>query len=491
MQPLSKLLHSAGIAAQIIGNSDAQIASITTDSRSVKQGALYVAIRGVTVDGNQFIADAISRGAVAVVTDSVEAAISAANIAFVQCADARIALANLAAAFYPAQPKYLSAVTGTDGKTSVAEFTRQLAVLCGHTSASIGTLGLTVDDQALREQFTVNHTSPDPILLHRMLSVLDTAGVDMVAMEASSHGLHQHRLDGVRFKAAAFTNLTRDHLDYHVTVEAYGQAKLRLFSEVIPTDACAVINADDAFSAQIASVCASRGIRMLRYGMRAEELKIESIAADAKGLSASLIIEGTQIILRCNMYGAFQIYNMLAAVGLVHGMTGKPLPEIVALCAQLTNVRGRMERVANHPSGAPIFIDYAHTPAALEKVLQVTRAHVRGNISLVFGCGGDRDTGKRPLMGEVAERLADSVIVTDDNPRSEDAAAIRAAILARCPKAKECGDRAEAIARALKNLTKDDALIVAGKGHETTQIIGTHAHEFNDASAVREALVCL
>lgn len=489
MRLLSELLAEIPIAANIEGNAAVQVSDITTDSRHVEAGAIYVAIRGTAVDGHHFIGDAIAAGAVAVVADQ-EGIELPFGVVLVLVENSREMLAHLAASFYPEQPQHVVAVTGTDGKTSVAEFTRQLAVMMRHKAASIGTLGLKTDDAALAGMFAVGHTSPDPLTLHKMLSQLARAGVDCVAIEASSHGIHQHRLDGVRIAAAAFTNLTRDHLDYHGTEAAYGEAKLRLFSDVLYEGRRVVLNADDPFSARIEEVCKARRASFTRYGAKGQELTIVSIDAHADGLTARLIVDGNPMVLTTPLYGAFQIYNMLAAVGLCEFL-GHSKQELVTLCSRLTNVPGRMERVGHHPNGAAIFIDFAHTPAALEKVLMVARPHIAGKLHLVFGCGGDRDTGKRPLMGDVAQRLADHVIVTDDNPRSENPAVIRAAIMAACPKASDIGDRGDAIAVAIQNLQPQDALIVAGKGHETTQTIGKQILPFNDAEAIKEALARL
>lgn len=489
MPQLSDMLNMMALAANVDGNAHVEIDAITTDSREVKPGTLYVAVRGTSVDGHAFIDDAIAAGAAAVVVDRDTVELPMGKV-LVQVENSREALAHLAATFMPEQPRHVVAVTGTDGKTSVAEFTRQLALLTGHKAASIGTLGLSTDDGALKGMFAASHTSPDPLTLHTMLSQLARAGVDCVSMEASSHGIHQHRIDGVRLQAAAFTNLTRDHLDYHGTVEAYGEAKLRLFSEVLPEGGRVVVNADDAFATKIEAVAVQRGCPLTRYGVKGTELCIVSIEAHAGGLNAKLVVEGMPMSLKTPLYGAFQIYNMLAAVGLAE-VFGHGKQQLVQLCEQLSNVSGRMEKVAVHPNGAGIFIDYAHTPAALEKALVVARPHIKGKLHVVFGCGGDRDTGKRPLMGAVAEKYADHVIVTDDNPRSENPAAIRAAILAACPKATEIGDRADAIAVAIQNVREEDALIVAGKGHETTQIIGKQILPFNDATAIKEALARL
>ncbi len=489
MPLLSDLLGDIPISANVEGCAVVEVKAITTDSRKVQAGMLYVAVRGVAHDGHDYVTQALAAGAVAVVVDREQIELPLGKV-LVQVENSREMLAHLAAAFYPEQPRYSVAVTGTDGKTSTAEFTRQLCTLSGQNAASVGTLGVRCADAATAKMFAASHTSPDPLILHDMLLHLAGAGVEAVAIEASSHGIHQHRLDGVRFAAAAFTNLTRDHLDYHGTLEAYTEAKLRLFSEVLRERKCIVLNADDALAPRIEAIAQARGCSVTRYGNKGQELCIVAIKAHGGGLRATLRVRGEERVIETPLFGAFQIYNMLAAVGLCEAM-GHDVHTLIGLCSQLKNVPGRMEKVATHSNGAGIFIDYAHTPAALQKVLEVARPHISGALHVVFGCGGDRDTGKRPLMGSVAERYADAVIVTDDNPRSEDPAKIRKAILAECHKAREIGDRAEAIFEAIKILQPQDALIVAGKGHETTQTIGEHVFPFNDAEAIKEALARL
>jgi UDP-N-acetylmuramoyl-L-alanyl-D-glutamate--2,6-diaminopimelate ligase len=356
-----------------------------------------------------------------------------------------------------------------------------------YPAASIGNLGLRADSEALAAKFPATHTSPDPVALHAMLQSLKQAGVEHVAIEASSHGLDQHRLDAVKIDAAALTTITRDHLDYHGSMEAYLAAKMRLFSELLPEGKTAVINSDDAHAAPIHALCESRRHRVITYGKTGEDLCIANLVPHAAGMDVTIKVQGEEMTLALPHYGAFQVYNMMAACGLA-GASGEALPNLVSQCSKLKGIPGRLELVARHPSGAAMFIDYAHTPDALEKVLQVVRQHITGKLHVVFGCGGDRDAGKRPLMGSVAQNLADRVIVTDDNPRSENPAAIRAAIMKMCPKATEIGDRAEAIFVAMQQLRKEDALVIAGKGHETTQTIGAQVLPFNDATAIREAL---
>lgn len=489
MRLLSDMLGDLPIAANVEGSTAVPITRITTDSREAGPGSLFIAIRGTKVDGHDHVGEALARGVSAVVTDHASDVAVPMNIANISVENTREALSYFAAVFYGMQPNCIVAVTGTDGKTSTAEFARQLFELQGKASASIGTLGVKCSDAALAETLRSTHTSPDPMLLHKLLQELKQGGIEHVAIEASSHGLDQHRIDAVNIDAAAVTTITRDHLDYHGTEADYVAAKLRLFSELLPKGKRAVLNADDAHYAAFRAAAEKAGNAIVTYGYAGEDIRILDVVANAQGLSAKLRVGGEDVSLVLPHYGEFQLMNMCAAVGLTAGDAS--LASVMTQCSKLKGVPGRMELVARHPNGAVLFIDYAHTPGALEKLLQVARRHVKGRLHLVFGCGGDRDAGKRPLMGAVAEALADVVIVTDDNPRSETPAAIRAEIMEACPKAREIGDRAEAIRTAMTELQKDDALIVAGKGHETTQTIGTQVLHFNDAEAIREAVARL
>jgi len=481
---LTELLSRAGIAAEAADGRT--ISAIATDSRQVQKDALFVVIAGTKKNGAEFIDDAIAKGAVAVVMEQQDVSLPP-HVACIMVADARAAVAKLAAAFYAPQPEYMVAVTGTDGKTSTAEFTRQLIGGAGGAAASIGTLGLRSPIASLNLQFPANNTSPEPVLLHRTLHALAAQHVPYVAVDASSHGLHQKRLDGVRFRAAAFTNLSRDHLDYHGTVEAYFAAKARLFDTLLPEDGVAVINADDAHSAALIAAAKARGIALRTYGKAAADYVIHTLTPHTAGLAVVLEMEGKKFTCDVPLYGGFQLYNMLAAFGLARSCNFASetlLPQFT----KMRGVRGRLERVALHASGAAMFIDYAHTPAALENILHTLRAHTEHKLHVVFGCGGDRDAGKRPVMGEVATRLADRVIITDDNPRSEKPEAIRAAIRAAAPGATEIGDRAEAIAAAIGGLAAGDVLVVAGKGHEDYQIVGEQTLHFDDAEQIRKVI---
>ncbi len=488
MPHLTKLLGLAGIDAQrVVGNADILISAIASDSRAVVPGALFVAIAGNAQNGTAYIEDAIARGAVAVLR-AASGDTWGYSAALVEVADVRLATATMAAAFYAPQPAYCFAITGTDGKTSTADFVRQLAVFAGRDAASIGTLGLRSSHEKLDAAFPANNTSPEPILLHQTLQHLAHAGVQVAAIEASSHGLDQKRLDGVKFTAAAFTNLTRDHLDYHGTVEAYAAAKARLFSEVLPSKSIAILNRDDAQFETLRVLCEKRHITVKSFGYHAAaDYRIVRVTPHAHGLDAEITLDGASHSVSLPLYGAFQLSNMLAAMGLLHS-AGVALDAMVAHLPDLRGVPGRLEKIAIAASGAPIFVDYAHTPAALENILKTLRSHTKNKLHVVFGCGGDRDAGKRPEMGRAAAAFADVVIVTDDNPRSENPAAIRAAIMAAAPGAKEIAGRAEAIAFATQQLGAGDVLVVAGKGHEQTQIVGNTVTHFSDAEQIQHAV---
>lgn len=489
MPLLSELIARAQLDAQVTGDAAVLVTDITADSRAVKPGTLFVALRGVSVDGTQYIPDALQRGAVGIVLDRESPLGMATTAAILHVADARSAISSLADALYPQQPEFQYAVTGTDGKTSTADFLRQLAGMLGHKSASIGTLGLRSEIDMLNKQFPAINTSPEPVLTRRILSSLADAGITHVAIEASSHGLDQKRLDGLRFKAAAFTNLTRDHLDYHGSVEAYGAAKSRLFSEVLPITGLAVLNRDDAMFASLQAIFEKRGIRVRSFGYsEGADYRIVSITPHAGGLDAALHIGGKSYTVSLPLYGAFQLQNILAALAMLDLKPAEIEGVVKTHLARLKGVPGRLEKVAEY-NGAPIFVDYAHTPAALANILKTLRPHTAKKLRVLFGAGGDRDKGKRPEMGAAASEFADVVMVTDDNPRSEDPAAIRAAILAAAKTAQEIPDRAAAIIAAVQQLEPGDVLVVAGKGHETTQTIGTQSIHFSDAEHIRKAVL--
>ncbi len=488
---LSELMDGEGGIATIAPPGDPEIRGLSLDSRRVEPGFVFAAVPGTRTDGKQYVDDAVARGAVVILTDdprSYDALTRRAPpVTIVGDPNPRRRIARMAARFYRPQPETVAAVTGTNGKTSVAVFTRQLWQGLGWPAASLGTIGIVAPGYSRPGSLT----TPDPITLHSELNALAQGGVDHVAIEASSHGLDQYRLDGLKPKAAAFTNLTRDHLDYHHDMAAYRAAKTRLFTDLLPKDGAAVINLDDETGAELAQDCALRGQRVIGYG-RGEPAELRLVAArpTAMGQELTLDLSGTRHELSLPLMGEFQAMNVLAALGLAIA-TGADLARGVALLPSLQGAPGRMERVGTHPSGAPILVDYAHTPDALENALKALRGHVKGRVVLVFGAGGDRDAGKRPQMGAVAKLLADIAIVTDDNPRSEDPALIRRAILDACPGSIEIGDRADAIRRGLSMLRPGDALLIAGKGHETGQIVGAKTLPFSDGDVSRAALTAL
>ncbi|MQP67129.1 UDP-N-acetylmuramoyl-L-alanyl-D-glutamate--2,6-diaminopimelate ligase [Niveispirillum sp. SYP-B3756] len=466
---------------------DPPITGLTADSRKVVPGTLFAALPGTLRDGRDFIPQAIASGAVAILAPKgTSLPEGAGDVVLIEDTNPRRRLALLAAAFHGEQPAHIAAVTGTNGKTSTAQFTRQLWQALGHKAGAMGTLGLVAD--GFPE--TPSLTTPDPVALHATLADVARGGVTHLAMEASSHGLDQFRLDGVVVEAAGFTNLTRDHLDYHGTMAAYLQAKLALFDRVMPKGATAVINADIPEFEQIASVAHARKQTVIGFGMAGKELRVIDATPLPHGQRLELDLFGKRRTLELPLVGRFQVWNALCALGLVIG-TGTDAERAADCLVNLTGVRGRLEMVATLPNGAAVYVDYAHTPDGLETVLRSVRPHTHGRLSVVFGCGGDRDKGKRPMMGRIAADLADRVIVTDDNPRSEVPGTIRAEVMVGCPGATEVDDRAKAIALAVGELGPGDVLVLAGKGHEQGQIIGNEVRPFDDATVARAAVAAL
>ncbi len=470
-------------AGTAITATDPDITGLSADSREVQAGYLFAALPGTRHDGRSFIADAVQRGARVILTPP-DTALPTASPDVIQLEDAnpRRRLALMAAQFYAAQPATIAAVTGTNGKTSVASFTRQIWQTLGHQAASMGTLGLTTPDSSQAGALT----TPDPIALHRDLAALAADGIDHLVFEASSHGLAQYRLDGVRVTAAAFTNLTRDHLDYHDTMSAYLAAKLRLFDQIMEPGGVAVLNTDVPHYRLVRNACEARGHSVIACGRAGEaDLQIRDVTPRPDGLRLSIRVYGKPCAdLELPLVGAFQAENVVLATGLAIATGAAPRKAIKA-AKTVTGVRGRMERVTQTANGAAVYVDYAHTPDALANALRALRPHVTGRMLVVFGCGGDRDQGKRPQMGKVAAELADRAIVTDDNPRSEDPALVRSHIMPACPGALEVAGRAEAIATAMAELHPDDVLLIAGKGHETGQIVGDQVLPFDDAAVAR------
>jgi UDP-N-acetylmuramoyl-L-alanyl-D-glutamate--2,6-diaminopimelate ligase len=459
-----------------------EVTGISADSRAVKPGFVFAAVRGAKSNGLAFLPQAVAAGAVAVLAECEPSAPVEDRIVWVNVPNVRRALALAAAKFYPRQPSTIAAVTGTSGKTSVASFTRQIWTALGYAAASIGTIGVVTP---AGEEYGAL-TTPDPVELHRIVDRVAGEGITHLAIEASSHGLDQHRLDGLNVGIAGFTNISRDHLDYHGTFEAYSEAKLILFRNLVKPEGVAVIATDHAFAAQVADAARGRGLRIIEVGRTARDIRLITSAID--GFSQVLTIEydGVKYQVQLPLVGAFQVENALVAAGQAIA-AGSDAAEVFAALEGLAGAKGRLELVGRK-SGAPIFVDYAHKPDALAKALEALRPYVSRNLVVVFGAGGDRDTGKRPLMGAIAAAKADRVIVTDDNPRSENPSAIRAAILAGASGADEIGDRNEAIRRAVADLKAGDVLLIAGKGHETGQIIGQKTVPFSDHEAVRDAL---
>lgn len=476
-----KLGDFAGILP-VEASSDMAVTAIASDSRVVRPGSLFFAVPGTRTDGAAFASDAAQRGAVAIVA-SKGASLSGLSVPVLEVDDSRLALALAAGKFYGAQPETVVAVTGTSGKTSVAAFTRQIWEQAGHAAASIGTTGVVAPG---RNEYG-SLTTPDQITLHKLLAELAQAGVTHASMEASSHGLDQRRLDGVRLKAGAFTNLGRDHMDYHPTVEEYHRAKLRLFETLLPKGAPAVIFADDPWSEPTITAAKAAGLHVLTVGRRGNFLTLKRVEHERHRQRAEIEHEGILHEIDLPLAGDFQVSNALVSAALAIS-TGTPAARALAALEKLKGAPGRLDLVGTTTEGAPVYVDYSHKPDALENVLTAVRPFTTGRVIVVFGCGGDRDRGKRPIMGEIATRLADVVIVTDDNPRSEVPAEIRAAILAAAPGAIEIGDRRKAIHEAVALLRAGDTLIVAGKGHEEGQTIGAETLPFSDHEEVRAAL---
>jgi len=465
---------------------DPEIEGLTSDSRTVRPGDLFAALPGGTFDGRAFIDDALAKGAVAVLAPQ-GTVLSDPRAVLVTDENPRRRFALMAALFYGRQPRVMAAVTGTNGKTSVVSFTRQIWSMLGHRAASLGTVGLVAPHRGQPQASGATMTTPDPVILHRTLAELADEGVTHAAFEASSHGLDQYRLDGVAISAAAFTNLTRDHLDYHGDMDRYWQAKRRLFAEILPQWGTAVINADTPEAAGLITLAKLRRQRVLSYGTLGTDIRIVSSRPLPAGQALELAVEGKTYRLDLPLVGAFQAANAACALGLALASGVEAVPGLAAL-ERLAGVPGRMQLVAMKDNGAPVYVDYAHTPDALANVLAALRPHVQGRLMVVFGCGGNRDPGKRPQMGAIAARMADRVFVTDDNPRNEPPAAIRGQVMAGCPEASEIGDRAAAIAAAVAALGPADLLVIAGKGHETGQIFKDKTVPFDDAAEARRAV---
>ena len=469
------------------GAEGVEITGLTSDSREVRAGYLFAAFPGTKQDGRAFIKDAVAKGAAAVLAPLGTEAIPGAII--IEDANPRQRFARMAAAFYGKQMDVVVAVTGTNGKSSTVNFCRQMWQAMEHAAASLGTIGIIAPGINRAGSLT----TPDPVTLHAEIAELEASGVTHLALEASSQGMDQFRLDGLQLTAAGFTNLTRDHLDYHGSMEKYFDAKARLFGEMLPESGIAVINADSADSAKIRAICDKRGIRVIDYGETAHDIRLVQRRPLPDGQFIELKVFGERYELELPLVGDFQASNALCALGLV--LAEDPdnrllhMQGVYAL-ERLQPVRGRLEFAAKHPKGAAIYVDYAHTPDGLETMLKALRPHTPRQLHVVFGCGGDRDRGKRPMMGEIACRLADRVVVTDDNPRTEDAGAVRADVMAGCSKkAVEIAGRRDAIRDAIRHLGPEDVLVIAGKGHEQGQIVGRDVLPFDDVTEAKAAVL--
>jgi UDP-N-acetylmuramoyl-L-alanyl-D-glutamate--2,6-diaminopimelate ligase len=446
---------------------------------------IFAALSGSKADGMGYAMDAAARGA-AIILTGLESDSSGISVPVLRAGEPRRALALLAARFYGKQPSIAAAITGTNGKTSTAAFLRQIWAATGHEAASIGTIGIVTN----KSEMPVSHTTPDPVSLHRNLAKLAADGVTHVALEASSHGLAQYRLDGVRLAAGAFTNITRDHLDYHSTFEDYLSAKLRLLRELLKPGQPAVIDADGAGSEAAIDAARARKLEVITAGINGEAIKLASVERNGFKQKLSIRYGGRDFAVELPLAGTFQVSNALVAVGLALSLGGSPDAAFQAL-GGLGGAKGRLEYVGETEAGAPLFVDYAHTPDALVKALQALRPYASARLVVVFGCGGDRDKGKRPEMGAAAAAHADLIYVTDDNPRTEEPALIRRAILAGAPRAIEIAGRGDAIMIAVENLKGGDVLLIAGKGHETGQIVGSTVIPYSDHDAAATALARL
>lgn len=463
---------------------DMEITGITADSRQVKKGYLFAALPGNKMNGAQFIEDAIMHGAVAIVAGKGTKLPPGSDAVLLEEENPRKELSRIASCYYKLQPDVIAAVTGTSGKTSVVSFTQQLWNLFGITnSASLGTLGVVTNGVTRSGSLT----TPDTVSLHAELADLAAVGVTHLAMEASSHGLDQYRLDGVRVTVAGYTNLSRDHLDYHETMDAYFAAKARLFSDILERQGLAVLNADDEYFPKLEEICKKAGHKYFTYGKNGKDIRLLKRELKPLGQDITLEVMGKKFDVTLPLVGQFQVMNALCALGLVLAGDGD-VDIITPLLAKLEGVPGRLQLIQGHPKGAAVYVDYAHKPAAVEAVLNTLRPHTEGRLITILGCGGNRDKGKRPIMGRIAAGLSDLVIVTDDNPRYEDPKSIRADILEGAHEAEEIADRREAIEWGIAQLKKGDVLVIAGKGHEQGQIIGDVVEPFDDVEVTKKTI---
>ena len=475
---LGSLIEGLDVKLDTAAPLDASVSGFAIDNRKVAPGTVFGAFQGLRVNGEDFIADAVRAGAVAVVARPEAKVEGAVHIAH---DNPRRLFALLAARYFAPFPEVTVAVTGTNGKTSTVELARQLWRMLGHHSASIGTLGVTTSV----DQVSTGLTTPDIVTFLSNMSGLKREGITHAAFEASSHGLAQYRTEGLPVSAAAFTNLSRDHLDYHVDMDSYFDAKMRLFDEVVASDGTAIVWADDAWSDKVIQRATKRGLRVLSVGVKGQALRLANRTPTQLGQTLEVEAWGNLYKVNLPLIGAYQAANALTAAGLVIA-GGEDAAKVLELLGRVQPVRGRLERAVITKAGAPVYVDYAHTPDGLRAAIEALRPHTRGKLIALFGAGGDRDAGKRPQMGKVAAELADHVIVTDDNPRSEDPSAIRAAVMAGASGAEEIGGRRAAIAAAIARAGGDDIVLLAGKGHEQGQIIGDRVLPFDDVTVARE-----
>ena len=474
------LAELISLDAMLGADGDTAITGLTLDSRAVKPGYLFAALPGLTVNGRDYVPQAIAKGAVAILTD---APLPDVDIPVLVHVDPAGELSRLAARFYPEQPGFIAAVTGTNGKSSTVDFLRQIWRKAGFEAASLGTLGVARGSNVTE----TGYTTPDAVALHRSLDELARDGVTHLAMEASSHGLKQKRMHGARVSLAAFTNLTQDHLDYHPDFDDYFASKMKLFLELTPPGSPAIINVDSDWGAQVADLSRERGLIVTTVGWSGADWRVLEITPRAASQSIRVQINGQTHVIELPLVGEFQTANAIGAAAMAVA-SGVDQALAIEAIGELTGVAGRLEEAARTHDGVPVLVDFAHTPDGLDKLIRSVRPHTRGRIIIVFGCGGDRDPTKRAPMGKIAAKLADVVIVTDDNPRSEDPATVRAAIMTGCPDAQEIGDRLDAIRTAVAEAKAGDTILLAGKGHETGQKIGDRVLPFDDGEAARRVV---
>ncbi len=486
MTNLQDLTNAAN--TQLIGIGDIMVRGISADSRKIEPGFVFAALPGSVVDGRNFIPKALEQGAIAIlVPDDFEETAEELNVTLLKAKDPRLALAKMAATLYPAQPETIVAITGTNGKTSIASFVRQIWQQLGLNGASLGTVGIDTPTNHIPLQ----HTTPEPVQLHQLIDqITREENISHLAIEASSHGLEQRRQDGLIIKAAGFTNITQDHLDYHGTMEEYFAQKLRLFSQLVVKGGIAVIDPETAGAKTVMETAQTAGLKLFTVGSQGQELELTSVTIEGYSQQLALSADGSTYKVKLPLVGGFQVSNALIAAGLCISQ-GADCAKVIPALGKLKGAKGRLELAGITPQNAPVFIDYAHTPDAISTALKALRPYVQNRLIIVFGCGGDRDKAKRPLMGKAAIDSADLVYVTDDNPRSEEPDAIRADIMTACPNATQIGNRAEAILHAMQILQQGDVLLLAGKGHETGQIIKGEVFPFSDHEEVEKALQTL